>query len=235
MWKANQKHGRLKKRRVDKAHQQSSVADIFERLYKIDIGNLLHEDLMSDSDSEPELDAAGKVSNISRVVWRHQMLQYLRYTGPVENHEDVAILEVVRPAWCSQMWGDILHELTRIYCATLTPAERRNVKYRRVSDSYQITQLLAATVPYDFMINEEWLKDARETHKALMSQWMKFGNPPGFNLVPYFRALALLLCPLPDGSDKTEEGSERGEEKGDEEEGEIDDKDQVGLEEQDGD
>jgi hypothetical protein len=87
-----------------KLSQQQSASKSFKKLYSFDPSPLFHPNYMSDEDSGPEESAEDKDNEGEESMreWREAMIKELGYTGPVEDHEDVSILEVIDPMWRSK-------------------------------------------------------------------------------------------------------------------------------------
>jgi hypothetical protein len=58
---------------------------------------------MSDEDSGPEEISEDEDKDERIKMWRKDMFKLLGYSGPSKRHEDVDILEVVIPAWRSEI------------------------------------------------------------------------------------------------------------------------------------
>ena len=64
----------------------------------------------------------------------------------------------------------------------------------------------ALTIPFNFMINQEWWKEAKDTYKEETDGWMtRYVDPKTFNPLPPFKPLATLPSPLPDGESEDAE------------------------------
>jgi hypothetical protein len=70
--------------------------------YKFDPKLMLHMDWMSEEDSGPEgiLECKDEEERQVQVSgWRKDMLTKLGFNGTPEDHDDIALLEVVEPMW----------------------------------------------------------------------------------------------------------------------------------------
>ncbi|KAF8584206.1 hypothetical protein K439DRAFT_1616909 [Ramaria rubella] len=227
MMNTNAKNAKLARRH----EERSSLTGIFKKLYVFDPSAWMNLDYMSDKNSCPEPDSDGEIDEVSTNVWRKQMLKYLGYTGPAENHDNVRIWEVVIPGWHTKFCTEVLHELSHIYRETLTPAKRRSTKYCRVYDSNRRLDKPALTVPFDFMINMDWWESAKEKYGDVIKEWMTYGDPEGFRPLLTFKILAELPQPLPDAS---EEDGELGDQGNTSEDQDADQEGQEGQEEESG-
>ncbi|KAF8583013.1 hypothetical protein K439DRAFT_1617818 [Ramaria rubella] len=211
MMSVNAKNAKLSR------HQDDVHMSLHWKIYKFDLSSWMNMDYMSDEDSSPEPDSDGETDEINTAIWRKQMLRYLGYTGPTENHEDVGILEIVTPGWRTKFCTEVLHELTCIYRQTLTLAEQQSSKYQRVYDSGCTSKKPALTVPFDFMINPSWWESAKQSYGKLIKEWMTYGDPEGFNPLLAFKALAELPRLLPDGDESPASDEQASNESGEEE------------------
>ena len=69
--------------------------------YHFDPKPMLHTDWMSEEDSGPEgiLDCCEEDRWEPMREWRENMLTKLGFKGPVDEHDDIAFLEVIEPMW----------------------------------------------------------------------------------------------------------------------------------------
>ncbi|KAF8496598.1 hypothetical protein JB92DRAFT_3126107 [Gautieria morchelliformis] len=185
---ANRKVSRHRRRREDKMAWRLTAVPKFMVNYHLNPSALLHPDWMSNEDSEPEgYDKCDdeQAQQEEMAMWRRNCLLRLGITG--DDHDDIAILEVVKPEWRSDLASGILHELSRIHYMDMTTAERKTMKYKRIKKMTRTDPTPPFSAPYPFMVEGKWWNEmVKGQHADYLNTWSSHVDPPAFEGVMEF-------------------------------------------------
>ncbi|KAF8523227.1 hypothetical protein JB92DRAFT_3110203 [Gautieria morchelliformis] len=183
---ANRKVSQHRRRREDKMAWRLTVVPKFMVNYHLNPSALLHPDWMSNEDSEPEGydkfdDEQARQEEM--VMWRRNCLLRLGISG--DDHDDIAILEVVKPEW--RKASGILHELSRIHYMDMTATERTTMKYKRIKKTTRTDPTPPFTAPHPFMVEGRWWNEmVKGQHADYLNTWSLHVDPPVFEGVTEF-------------------------------------------------
>ncbi|KAJ7923895.1 hypothetical protein B0H13DRAFT_2399714 [Mycena leptocephala] len=162
---------RMYRRRCTKYAHIKSQIEAYAQKYSLPVsvvGELLHEQLLSDEASGPEDEDEEEPG-----AWKDVSSTALK---------KYAFLEVLENPWRSDELTEISHTMQSMYHDKLTTREIGNIKYTRVTDTSRTSPRIPLVTPWDFGISRTWLDEQRTDPKVspLVVDWGTYGNPQGF-------------------------------------------------------
>ncbi|KAF8484202.1 hypothetical protein JB92DRAFT_3131816 [Gautieria morchelliformis] len=168
-------------------HRREDVIPQFVANYGFNPSVIFDVDWMSDEDSEPKGISKYETAHEKQeamTVWRTSCLHRLGITGDIGLHDDLALLEVIRPELCNKYGSSLLHELSCIYYLSLSSAERQSSKYK----------------PW-------WFEMKEGKHGEYVQSWSSFDNPPDFDEFKEIK-IVQVLKEVSNGDDHEEEDND---------------------------
>ncbi|KAJ7892380.1 hypothetical protein B0H13DRAFT_1886818 [Mycena leptocephala] len=80
-------------------------------------------------------------------------------------------------------YSDIIHDLEQRWYHTLTPKQKQNISYDRVSTN-RTSPRIPIYAPYNFGFSEDWLKRDREK-RDLLADWGKYSEPEDSGILAF--------------------------------------------------
>ncbi|KAJ7801978.1 hypothetical protein B0H14DRAFT_2614854 [Mycena olivaceomarginata] len=171
---------RWKQRRCLKVEQKLSIVRAFAAAHNLDpnlLSKLLDETHESDEASGPE-DNSGE----SKETWKARMvgLAGIRITSRA-TLDKLEFLEVLGADWRSDELSKLGHAMQKMWYRTLTPRERKAIKYIRVRGTGRSSSRIPHLAPRNFGLSIPWLEEARTLpeNEDFLADWNTHGNPAG--------------------------------------------------------
>ncbi|KAJ7853064.1 hypothetical protein B0H14DRAFT_3655775 [Mycena olivaceomarginata] len=145
------------------SEQLAKVVDIFatDHLDPGFLANVIHEQYLSDEVSEPEDEAVE-----TRDTWKK-----------------MEMLELLVPAWRSEAYSSLFHDLENFRLDGTSPTQEPNLKYTRVGLDHPSDRIPRYT-PYNFGISMEWWKGNNvPANKTMLKGWTKWPEPDESGLI----------------------------------------------------
>ncbi|KAJ7312679.1 hypothetical protein DFH08DRAFT_973215 [Mycena albidolilacea] len=147
-----------------KSEQLAKVVNIFATDHHLDPGflaDLIHEQYLSDEVSGPEDEAVE-----TRDAWKK-----------------MEMLELLVPAWRSEAYSSLIHDLENFRLDGTSPTQELNLKYTRVGLD-RPSDRIPWYAPYDFGISMEWWKENNvPANKTMLKGWTKWPEPDESGLI----------------------------------------------------
>jgi hypothetical protein len=175
---------------LQKVNRLLKAVPAYIEKYGRDPSALLCEQHMSDAASGPEDN-----SNESRADWKTRMAA----EKGIELQEAIAklkFLEVIKPEWQSvqvcvnttcncylsefSKLTEIMHELHGMWWANRSIREKEKINAIIINTTSRSTSVPPLQAPYDFGIDQEWWKTAKEKYPEHVKDWYTYGNPAEF-------------------------------------------------------
>ncbi|KAJ7084548.1 hypothetical protein B0H15DRAFT_802320 [Mycena belliarum] len=176
--KVYRRTNRRKQRRVTKLEQIKSAVHAYVEEQQRLHGRVLDPDVILESlNEEHESDEASGPEDgegESQETWKTRMASIKGMAATSSSTLDT--LEFVE-------FSNLLHEIHATWFNSLTPTERKAIKYIRVRGTDRVSSRVPEVSPWDFGISDEWLEAARRDpeNQLFLSDWGTHGNPAGFN------------------------------------------------------
>ncbi|KAJ7602665.1 hypothetical protein B0H17DRAFT_1222722 [Mycena rosella] len=172
----NDRSHRQRQRRVRKSENVLKLADEYAAEHNIDIvflQNLLDAEFFSDEASGPEDE-----TNETAAAWKVRMAALLQMPLDPSALEKIHFLEVLAPAWRTDLYSDVIHKFQQLWYDSLSERQKAAIKYHRVHTN-RTSPRIPAYAPYNFGISEEWLKQNRldRGKRNLLKTWGKYPEP----------------------------------------------------------
>ncbi|KAJ7926495.1 hypothetical protein B0H13DRAFT_1862325 [Mycena leptocephala] len=169
----NSRNHRRTQRRVHKSDHLMKVVEPYAAEYGLDpvvLKDMIHHEYLSDEVSGPE-----EETGESFEVWRVRMAALADLSVAPASLERLQILEVLVPEWRTDPYSDIIHDLEQRWSHTLTPKQKQNISYDRVSTN-RTSPRIPMYAPYNFGFSEDWLKrNGKDREKReLLADWSKY-------------------------------------------------------------
>ncbi|KAJ7922644.1 hypothetical protein B0H13DRAFT_1865656 [Mycena leptocephala] len=167
---------RRTQRRVHKSDHLMKVVEPYAAEYGLDpvvLQDMIHHEYLSDEVSGPK-----EETGESFEVWWLRMAALADLSVAPASLERLQILEVLVPEWRTDPYSDIIHDLEQRWYHTLTPKQKRNIPYDRVSTK-RISPRIPMYAPHNFGFSEDWLKRNRKDRekRELLADWGKYSEP----------------------------------------------------------
>ncbi|KAJ7626766.1 hypothetical protein B0H17DRAFT_1218507 [Mycena rosella] len=159
-----------------KSENVLKLADEYVAEHNIDIvflQNLLDAEFFSDEASGPEDE-----TNETAAAWKVRMAALLQMPLDPSALEKIHFLEVLAPAWRTDLYSDVIHKFQQLWYDSLSERQKVAIKYHRVHTN-RTSPRIPAYAPYNFGISEEWLKQNRldRGKRNLLKTWGKYPEP----------------------------------------------------------
>ncbi|KAJ7737496.1 hypothetical protein B0H16DRAFT_1730275 [Mycena metata] len=182
------------KRRQRKSSTLAKILDAFAAAYGLDpmfLADLIEQEFLSDEASGPEDESIE-----SKEVWKVRMAAAADLPLAPDAQKGMKILEVLTPAWRSESYSNIIHDMIRFSLdggtsaqdsdasAGDSSAQELTLQYHRVGVG-RSSDRIPRYAPYDFGISAQWWKENGKlpANKKLLKDWMKYPEPDGCGLV----------------------------------------------------
>ncbi|KAJ7442079.1 hypothetical protein B0H11DRAFT_1749400, partial [Mycena galericulata] len=177
----NRTTDRRKKRRILKSNQIGKVLAAYAAQHGIDLDFLkvlVDEQFLSDEVSGPEDD-----SGESKDAWKVRLAAKAQMPLWPDALKRVNFHEILDPAWRSDPYSRLVHDIQDFRVSGTTPADELNVKYDRVALG-RPSHRIPTYAPFNFGYSVEWLNKNRKNPeiKNLLKDWGKYAEPEGCGL-----------------------------------------------------
>ncbi|KAJ7789017.1 hypothetical protein B0H14DRAFT_3892136 [Mycena olivaceomarginata] len=173
-------HRRMMRRRR-KSEQLAKVVNIFATDHHLDPGflaDLIHEQYLSDEVSGPEDEAVE-----TRDAWKVRLAAAANLPLDPAAQKKMEILELLVPAWRSEAYSSLIHDLENFCLDGTSPTQELNLKYTRVGLD-RPSDRIPRYAPYDFGISMEWWKENNvPANKTVLKGWTKWPEPDESGLI----------------------------------------------------
>ncbi|KAJ7178162.1 hypothetical protein C8R46DRAFT_1076004 [Mycena filopes] len=179
----DQKH-RQNQRRIHKSQNLLKVANTFAAKHNLDtefVEDLVHPEYLSDEVSGPEDEAVE-----AKAAWKVRMAAGADVPLTPETLEKSEFLEVLLPAWRTDPYASIVHDLAQFWYDSLTPTQKKKITYVRVVANRVATRI-PVYAPYNFGLRPDWLQKNRREHdkRDLLHDWGKYPEPENSGVAAY--------------------------------------------------
>ncbi|KAJ7885698.1 hypothetical protein B0H14DRAFT_3734761, partial [Mycena olivaceomarginata] len=167
-------HRRMMRRRR-KSEQLAKVVNAFAADHHLDpdfLADLIHEQYLSDEVSGPEDEAVE-----TRDAWKVRLAAAANLPLDPAAQKKMEILELLVPAWRSEAYSHLIHDLENFRLDSTFPIQELNLKYVRVGLD-RSSDRIPRYAPYDFGISMEWWKENNvPANKTVLKGWNKWPKP----------------------------------------------------------
>ncbi|KAJ7698201.1 hypothetical protein B0H14DRAFT_3654909 [Mycena olivaceomarginata] len=159
---------------LQKSEQLAKVVNIFATDHHLDPGflaDLIHEQYLSDEVSGPEDEAVE-----TRDAWKVRLAAAANLPLDPAAQKKMEMLELLVPAWRSEAYSSLIHDLENFRLDGTSPTQELNLKYTRVGLD-RPSDRIPRYAPYDFGISMEWWKENN------LKGWTKWPEPDESGLI----------------------------------------------------
>ncbi|KAJ7300683.1 hypothetical protein DFH08DRAFT_946357 [Mycena albidolilacea] len=164
-----------------KSEQLAKVANAFAADHHLDpdfLADLIHEQYLSDEVSGPE-DEAVETGD----AWKVRLAAAANLPLDPAAQKKMEMLELLVPAWRSEAYSHLIHDLENFRLDGTSPIQELNLKYVRVGLD-RSSDHIPRYAPYDFGISMEWWKENNvPANKTVLKGWNKWPQPDDSGLI----------------------------------------------------